>query len=89
MNATASGERESRSLFLTLVRFRELSIIIFIVLLIVITAINTPAFLTVENFRNILLNISILVIVALGQMMVINQKIIPLHFLQHQNYQDE
>ena len=71
MNATASGERESRSLFLTLVRFRELSIIIFIVLLIVVVAINTPAFLTVENFRNILLNISILVIVALGQMMVI------------------
>ncbi|MEJ2751608.1 MAG: ABC transporter permease, partial [Chloroflexota bacterium] len=71
MNATASGERESRSLFLTLVRFRELSIIIFIVLLIVVVAINTPAFLTVENFRNILLNLSILVIVALGQMMVI------------------
>jgi len=71
LNATTSGERESRSLFLTLVRFRELSIIIFIVLLIVVTAINTPAFLTVENFRNILLNISILVIVALGQMMVI------------------
>jgi rhamnose transport system permease protein len=54
-----------------LVRFRELSIIIFIVLLIVIVAIDTPAFLSVENFRNILLNISILVIVALGQMMVI------------------
>jgi rhamnose transport system permease protein len=71
LNATASGERESRSLFLTLVRFRELSIIIFIVLLIVVVAINTPAFLTVENFRNIFLNISILVIVALGQMMVI------------------
>lgn len=71
MNATASGERESRSLFLTLVRFRELSIIIFILLLIVVVAINTSAFLTVENFRNILLNISILAIVALGQMMVI------------------
>ncbi len=71
MDATASSERGSRSLFLTLVRFRELSIIIFILLLIAIVAINTPAFFTVENFRNILLNISILVIVALGQTMVI------------------
>lgn len=71
MNATASNKSESRSLFLTLVRFRELSIIIFILLLIVIVSIHTPAFLTTENFRNILLNISILAIVALGQTMVI------------------
>ncbi len=71
MKASATGERKSSSLFLTLVRFRELSIIIFILLLIVIVAIDTPSFLSIENFRNILLNISILVIVALGQMMVI------------------
>lgn len=71
MNAAATGERKSRSLFLTLVRFRELSIIIFILLLIVIVSLNTTAFFTTENFRNILLNISILVIVALGQTMVI------------------
>lgn len=70
-NATTAGKRKSNSLFLTLVRFRELSIIIFILLLIVVVAIDTPTFLSVENFRNILLNISILVIVALGQMMVI------------------
>ncbi|MCB8983509.1 MAG: ABC transporter permease [Ardenticatenaceae bacterium] len=71
MNTTAPTNQKSRSLFLTLVRFRELSIIIFILLLIGVVALNTPAFLTIENFRNILLNISILVIVALGQMMVI------------------
>jgi rhamnose transport system permease protein len=71
VNATAAGERKSSSLFLTLVRFRELSIIIFILLLIAVVAIDTPSFITVQNFRNILLNISILVIVALGQMMVI------------------
>lgn len=70
-NTTAAGDRKSSRLFLTLVRFRELSIIIFILLLITIVAIDTPTFLSVENFRNILLNISILVIVALGQMMVI------------------
>lgn len=75
MNATASHEQKSQqkshTLFLTLVRFRELSILIFIVLLIVVTSLNTPAFFTAENFRNILLNISILSIVALGQTMVI------------------
>jgi rhamnose transport system permease protein len=71
VNAAAGDQRESRSLFLTLVRFRELSIILFILLLVVVVAIDTPAFLTTDNFRNILLNISILVIVALGQTMVI------------------
>jgi rhamnose transport system permease protein len=71
VNATVSGERESRSLFLTLVRFRELSILIFILLLIAVVTLDTPSFFTAENFRNILLNISILAIVALGQTMVI------------------
>ena len=71
MSAIATGERERRSVFLALVRFRELSIIIFILLLIAVVAANAPAFLTAPNFRNILLNISILTIVALGQTMVI------------------
>jgi len=71
VSAIATGERERRSVFLTLVRFRELSIIIFILLLIAVVAANAPAFLTAPNFRNILLNISILTIVALGQTMVI------------------
>jgi rhamnose transport system permease protein len=71
VNATVPKAQESRSLLLTLVRFRELSIIIFIVLLILIVSWDTPAFLTATNFRNILLNISILSIVALGQTMVI------------------
>src|SRR5690554_2083508 len=69
--AGAGSERESNSLFLTLVRFRELSIIIFILLLIGLVALRTPTFLTVPNFRDILLNNSILVIVALAQTMVI------------------
>ncbi|MFO7539460.1 MAG: ABC transporter permease [Chloroflexota bacterium] len=71
MNATVPKTQESRSLFMTLVRFRELSIIIFILLLIVIVSLDTPTFFTTTNFRNILLNISILSIVALGQTMVI------------------
>jgi len=71
VSAIATGEPERRSVFLALVRFRELSIIIFILLLIAVVAANAPAFLTAPNFRNILLNISILTIVALGQTMVI------------------
>jgi rhamnose transport system permease protein len=71
VNATAPHKQKSRSLFLTLVRFREISILIFIVLLILVVSLNTPAFFTTTNFLNILLNISILAIVALGQTMVI------------------
>ncbi|HSM56270.1 MAG TPA: ABC transporter permease [Candidatus Sulfomarinibacteraceae bacterium] len=71
MITDTTAERESHSLLLTLVRFRELSIIIFILLLIGVVAIRSPAFFTIGNFRDILLNISILVIVSLGQTMVI------------------
>lgn len=52
-------------------RFRELGIVLFIVLLTVGVSLRAPAFLSVGNFRDILLNIAILVIVALGQTMVI------------------
>jgi len=71
VSAATTGKQDTGGIFLTLVRFRELSIIIFILLLIGIVAVDTPSFLTGENFRNILLNISILAIVALGQTMVI------------------
>jgi rhamnose transport system permease protein len=54
-----------------LARFRELGIVAFILLLTALVGLRAPAFLSVDNFRDILLNISILVIVALGQMMVI------------------
>lgn len=54
-----------------LVRFRELGIVAFILVLAVLVSLRAPAFLSVENFRDILLNIAILVIVALGQMLVI------------------
>ncbi|NNJ11471.1 ABC transporter permease [Chloroflexales bacterium ZM16-3] len=52
-------------------RFRELGIAAFILVLAALVSLRAPAFLSVDNFRDILLNISILVIVALGQMMVI------------------
>src|SRR5437764_4697580 len=54
-----------------IVRFREAGIILFILVLSALVSLRNPAFLTADNFRDILLNISILVIVALAQTMVI------------------
>jgi rhamnose transport system permease protein len=59
------------NLFRTLSRFREFGIIIIILILAVIVSLRAPVFLTLGNFRDILLDISILVIVALAQTMVI------------------
>jgi len=59
------------SLAQTLVRFRELGIVAFILVLVALVSLLSPAFLSLDNFRDILLNIAILVIVALGQMLVI------------------
>jgi rhamnose transport system permease protein len=62
----------NRSNFLpTIARFREAGISIFILLLIFAVTLRNPSFLTADNFTDILLNISILVIVALAQAMVI------------------
>lgn len=55
----------------TLVRFREAGISLFILILVVAVTLRAPSFLTFGNFNDILLNISILAIVALAQTMVI------------------
>ncbi len=55
----------------TLAKFREAGISIFILILMVAVTVRAPSFLTVDNFKDILLNISILTIVALAQTMVI------------------
>ena len=61
-----------RSLWMTLATVRETGITLFIVILVILVSIRSgSAFLSLENFRDILLNISILAIVALGQTMVI------------------
>ena len=59
------------NLLRTFTRFREAGISVFILLLAFLVSLRAPAFLTVENFKDILLNISILSIVALAQTMVI------------------
>lgn len=53
------------------VKFREAGIILIIVVLAALVTLRNPAFLTANNFRDIVLNISILVIVALAQAIVI------------------
>ncbi len=68
---TQTVEKPKQNVFLNLARFRETGIIIFIILLVVGVSLRSPYFLELENFRDILLNISILAIVALGQTMVI------------------
>jgi rhamnose transport system permease protein len=53
------------------IRFREAGISIFILILVFAVTLRAPSFLTADNFSDILLNISILAIVALAQTMVI------------------
>jgi rhamnose transport system permease protein len=55
----------------TLIRFREAGISLFILSLVVAITLRSPSFMSVDNFEDILLNISILTIVALAQAMVI------------------
>jgi len=69
---TADDKSSSRpNLLWLLIRFREAGISTFILILVIAVTLRAPAFLTVDNFRDILLNISILAIVALAQTMVI------------------
>jgi rhamnose transport system permease protein len=67
--ARTSGSRNG--LLWTLIRFREAGISLFILILMVAVTLRAPSFLTVDNFKDIFLNISILAIVALAQTMVI------------------
>jgi rhamnose transport system permease protein len=55
----------------TLIRFREAGISLFILILVIAVTLRAPSFLTLDNLEDILLNISILAIVALAQTMVI------------------
>lgn len=68
---TKPTERSGKNIFLNLATFRETGIIIFIIVLIGLVSLRSPYFFTLDNFEDILLNISILAIVALAQTMVI------------------
>jgi len=60
-----------RSLFSFFAQYRELALIGFILLLVVVISLQSPGFLTFDNFQDILLNISILAMIALAQGMII------------------
>jgi rhamnose transport system permease protein len=68
---TEAYARPERGIVRAFVKFREVGIVVFIVVLAGLVSLRNPAFLTAANFRDILLNISILAIVALAQAMVI------------------
>jgi len=68
---TADHQPAGRNLFLVLANVRETSIFIFIVLIIAVVTLRSPYFLNVDNFRDILLDIAILIMVSIGQMMII------------------
>ena len=60
-----------RSLFSFFAQYRELALIGFIILLIVVISLQSPGFLTLTNLQDILLDISILAMIALAQGMII------------------
>ena len=70
MTAT-SPEKTRSSLVSYFARFRELALIGFIALLVALISLRNPNFLTFTNFKDILLDISILAMVALAQGMII------------------
>jgi rhamnose transport system permease protein len=73
MKTAQTGNRQParHNLFLLLASVRETSIFIFIVVIIALVTLRSPYFLNVDNFRDILLDIAILVMVSIGQMMII------------------
>lgn len=63
--------QRSGNLAATVARFREIGILLFLILLILIFSVRTPRFFSGGNFRDILLDISLLTIVAVGETIVI------------------
>ena len=64
-------ETKRHSLFLLIAGVREMGIGIFIILLIIVVSLRSPYFLAVDNFKDILMDIAILSMVAIGETMVI------------------
>jgi rhamnose transport system permease protein len=64
-------ESETHRLMDTLLRFRELALVVVLVALIVATAIDNPRFLSQQGIRDLLLNATILMLVATGEAVVV------------------
>jgi rhamnose transport system permease protein len=70
MKNSAINKSLGQKLIAFLANVRETVIIIFTLLLVILVSIRTNKFITVQNFQNILLDIAIVSIVAMGEMMV-------------------
>jgi rhamnose transport system permease protein len=70
-DATIATSASQPGIAQQLLRFRELGIIGFTVVLVGIAALIEPRFIEAENLRNILRYIPLIIVVAMGQMMVI------------------
>ena len=71
---TTQPNAPKTNFLLIFARFREIGIIGFILLLVIVVSLVSPSFLTVNNMRDILMDIAILSIVALFQAMTIITK---------------
>lgn len=69
--ASLQTKQGSRSFANQLARFRELGIIVFLLLIVIGATLAQPRFLTLFNLRSILLWVPLLTVVAMGEMMVI------------------
>jgi ribose/xylose/arabinose/galactoside ABC-type transport system permease subunit len=67
----APSERSPRALVDALVRARELSLVAVIALLVLGTTLAEPRYLNTQNVRDILLNVSIIALLAIGQTVVV------------------
>jgi rhamnose transport system permease protein len=71
MKNLETNTRQRNNLLRRILSRREVALGAFIIALIIAVSIRSPYFLTISNFRNILLDSSLLMILAIGQMMVI------------------
>ena len=65
------SDRKNTNLLLRIAGFREIGIVIFLVVVVAVISLRTPAFLTADNLYDIALDSAILAIVAVGEMMII------------------
>jgi rhamnose transport system permease protein len=68
-NTVIKGKR--KSIFKIILGRREVALVVFIAILIAVVSLRSPYFFNLNNFKDILLDASILMIVAIGQMIVI------------------
>ena len=70
MKISTAKNTLGQRLIILLANFREIVLIVFTLVLILVVGLRTDTFLTVKNFQDILLDISIVSIVAMGEMIV-------------------